>query len=56
MRYDSVNQKLEVTDMREREEIKWLVRVEGVERHAFNSQLEFDCRTLNCAINLLPND
>lgn len=25
-------------------------------RHAFNSQLEFNSKTLNCAINLLPND
>jgi hypothetical protein len=56
MRYDSVSQRLEVTDRKEQEDIRWLLRVEEVGRNTLNSQQEFHFKSFSCAMNLLPND
>ncbi len=56
LRYDSVSQRLEVTDRKEGEEIRWLLRVEEVGRSTLNIQHELNFKSFSCAMNLLPND
>ena len=55
-RFESVKKMLEVTDREENYEIKWMLKVEEFVLNKYFRPMELDCKTLNCALNLLPND
>jgi len=55
-RFESCKRMLEISDADENHEIKWYLRVEEQSLHNLDSHMQFDCKTLSCAISLLPND